>query len=173
MAVLVDGYNLAWVMRGLEGRAGDPFDPAAEARRLADFLGRYAEAADERVVVVFDGNCPPPLEKGATPRRVKVVYSGKARKADDVLVEMAGEQGPGAGAIVVSSDREVRARTHETPAESMTSDQFRSHAIETINRAEDRVRNAEPDAKTRGLRPGEVDVWMDILGLDSDTDRGK
>jgi predicted RNA-binding protein with PIN domain len=170
MAILVDGYNLIWAIRGIEGRAGEHFDPADESKRLVDFMGAYAGASGERVVIVFDGDRPPGFARGGLPRGVRVAYSGPDRKADDVIVEMAAGGGPGGPVTVVSSDREIKDRVRAAGAEPVGCEEFRSTALGAIaSRARER-RRAEPRAKQTGLTPGQAEVWMEILGLDDEGD---
>jgi len=168
MPILVDGYNLAWTMRALEGRAGDPFVPADEVKRLVGFLGRYAAIAGEKVIVVFDGDAPRDASHAQPPRGVRIVHSGKRRRADDVLIDMVSEAGGGGQLTVVSSDREIRSKTRRAGAVSLASAEFRTAAVRAVVARAEEQRLAEPDAKQTGLGPGEVDVWMEILGLDGE-----
>jgi predicted RNA-binding protein with PIN domain len=176
MAIFVDGYNLIWAIRGIEGRAGEHFDPADESKRLVDFMGAYAGASGERVVIVFDGDAPSGFARGGLPRGLRVVHSGPERTADDAIVEMAARARSSGPVTVVSSDREIKDGVRAAGAEPVGCEEFRSTALAAIaSRARER-RRAEPRAKQTGLAPGQADVWMEILGLDDEgegNDEGK
>jgi predicted RNA-binding protein with PIN domain len=102
MRWLIDGYN---VIRRDPELAGLDRQSLEEGRRgLLRLIASIARSGRDEFVVVFDG-----ARRSAAPRqdgRVQVVFSGPPDRADDVLIRLARRHG--AGASVVTSDREIQ-----------------------------------------------------------------
>ena len=116
VAVIVDGYNvsmLAW-----------PDASAAEQReRLCDALAEFQLRVRCEVTVVFDGAEVPgvrPLRR----RGLRVVFSAAGQEADEVVVGEVMFRPAEVPVIVVSSDREVRARAEAEGATVLPADRF-------------------------------------------------
>jgi predicted RNA-binding protein with PIN domain len=114
VAVIVDGYNvsmLAW-----------PDASAAEQReRLCDALAEFQLRFRCEVTVVFDGAEVPgvrPLRR----RGLRVVFSAAGQEADEVVVDEVMFRPEDVPVIVVSSDREVRARAEAEGATVLPAD---------------------------------------------------
>ena len=112
--MIVDGYNvsmLAW-----------PDVSAAEQReRLCDALAEFQLRFRCEVTVVFDGAEVPgvrPLRR----RGLRVVFSAAGQEADEVVVDEVMFRPEDVPVIVVSSDREVRARAEAEGATVLPAD---------------------------------------------------
>ena len=101
MDVIIDGYNLIGSDQGLQG--------ALEHKRnwLVQQLQRYQKLKQFNVIVVFDGwRTGSANETSEKIAGVSIIYSRLGEKADQVIIRIAREKG--SGAVVVSSDREIR-----------------------------------------------------------------
>ncbi|HYH51871.1 MAG TPA: NYN domain-containing protein [Acidimicrobiia bacterium] len=114
LAVIVDGYNvtmLAW-----------PEASAAEQReRLCDALAEFQLRFRCEVTVVFDGAEVPgvrPLRR----RNLRVVFSAAGQEADEVVVGEVMFRPEDVPVIVVSSDREVKAKAEAEGATVLSAD---------------------------------------------------
>ncbi|MCB2223681.1 MAG: NYN domain-containing protein [Actinobacteria bacterium] len=102
-AVLVDGYNLGYLMAGERAPAPARARVTAVAQRLHTMGGGAL-----RVTVVFDSDIGP-AETPPAPGPVTVRFSEAGETADDEIVRLAAESaGP---VVVVSNDRAVRERS--------------------------------------------------------------
>lgn len=101
MDLIIDGYNLLALDKRL--------DRGLEQSRnsLITLLVRYRKAKPLNLTVVFDG-----WRSGSTNETrlaqdgISIVYSRLGEKADAVVIRLAREKS--SGAVVVSSDREIR-----------------------------------------------------------------
>jgi len=114
LAVIVDGYNvsmLAW-----------PGVSVAEQReRLCDALAEFQLRFRCEVTVVFDGAEVPgvrPLRR----RGLRIVFSAAGQEADEVVVGEVMFRPEDVPVIVVSSDREVRAKSEAEGAVTLGAD---------------------------------------------------
>ena len=101
MDLIIDGYNLLALDRRL--------DRGLEQSRnsLIKQLTRYHAAKPLNLTVVFDGwRSGSANETRIAQDGISIVYSRLGEKADAVVIRLARERG--SGAVVVSSDREIR-----------------------------------------------------------------
>jgi predicted RNA-binding protein with PIN domain len=101
MDLIIDGYNLLALDRRL--------DRGLEQSRnsLITQLVRYRQEKPLNLIVVFDGwRSGSAHETSLAQNGINVVYSRLGEKADAVIIRLAREKG--SGAVVVSSDREIR-----------------------------------------------------------------
>lgn len=113
MPILVDGDNLLgwWPGRSRSDR---------ERHALACELARYAARSRRRVVVVFDGPAP-----SAAPGAGEVLYAGRGRSADDVILDLLRGEVDRRGWTVVTNDRSLGDRCRWLAARVERSDRFR------------------------------------------------
>ncbi|MEW6200254.1 MAG: NYN domain-containing protein [Planctomycetota bacterium] len=159
MPVVIDGNNLLHAARTAEtstlliGRS-----------MLCDAIGRWAQRRNERVHMVFDGPAPPPPLAGQIGHpAIEVTYSGTGTSADSVLTEMLETDSAARRLLVVSSDREIVRAARRRRARSMGSEEFWRQVQRDLSRPP-RVR-VEPKEKEAGLRPDDVQRWLDEFGL--------
>lgn len=122
MHLLIDGYNLirqSPVLRHLDAR-----DLEAGREALLDLLGLYRQCRPHhRLTVVFDGwQTGGPTETRDVYRGVKVIYSRRGERADEVIKRLLNQEGP--RALVVSSDRELQEQARRVGAGWVSSREF-------------------------------------------------
>jgi predicted RNA-binding protein with PIN domain len=108
--LLVDGYNVAKSDQGY-----GVLDLPAQRGRLVDDVDRLTRRHGVRAIIVFDGATIAP---GLSRRRragASVVYSRPPESADDHLVGLV-EELPSHPVVLVTSDRELRARAADLGA---------------------------------------------------------
>ena len=101
MDLIIDGYNLLALDKRL--------DRGLEQSRnsLINSLARYRQAKPMNLTVVFDGwRSGSASETRLAQDGIAIVYSRLGEKADAVVIRLAREKN--SGAVVVSSDREIR-----------------------------------------------------------------
>ena len=117
MDVIIDGYNLIGSDQGLQG--------ALEYKRnwLVQQLQRYQKLKQFNLIVVFDGwRTGPAKESSEKSAGVSIIYSRLGEKADQVIIRIAREKG--SGAVVVSSDREIRSAVERGGAVAIYAAEF-------------------------------------------------
>lgn len=117
MQLIIDGYNLIGAC---------PEFQLAEARgegrqALVTALRLYRKHKSHKITLVFDGGESPSGER-ANLQGVPVVFSGSGKSADDVIASLAARLG--AGATVITSDRELAGRCRAAGAEVIDSPTF-------------------------------------------------
>ena len=144
MIWLIDGYNVIRrdpELAGLERRSLE------EGRRgLLRLMARVAREGHDEFVVVFDGAriSAPPAGDG----RVRVVFSRPPDRADDVLIRLARQRGP--GATVVTSDREIQNAARRVRVAVVSAEAFLDRAAQPAAEGDD-ARDTDTDAA--GPRP--------------------
>jgi predicted RNA-binding protein with PIN domain len=101
-------------------------------------LAQYQKIKRFSVTVVFDGwRSGQTREVAEKSDGISVIYSRLGEKADSVIVRMAREKS--AGAVVVSSDREIRNAVERSGAVAISADEFNQilHALNGRDRDED------------------------------------
>jgi hypothetical protein len=167
MPVLIDGNNLLFVARDMEtegpelGRAG-----------LCRYLGDWSRLSRQAVRLVFDGREPmtPELARQIAGPDLVVLYSGAARSADDVLIELLETDSAARRLTVVSSDREIARAARRRRASVLRSDEF----WRRLRRALDRPprRSPVPRSKRFGPDQAETEQWLREFGLHWDPTLG-
>jgi predicted RNA-binding protein with PIN domain len=125
MLWLIDGYNVIRRDSDLSTLETRSLEEGRAA--LLRLVARAAAGSSDDFVVVFDGvrapAAPPPA------RRVRVVFSRPPDKADDVLVRLARQRGP--GATVVTSDRTVQDAARRGRAAAVSVERFLARLTES------------------------------------------
>jgi len=137
---LIDGYNV--IRRDPELSGLDRRNLEEGRHALLRMLARVARVSRDDFVVVFDGvrrsaGSPPAL-------RVRTLFSRPPEKADDVLIRLAREGGP--GVAVVTSDRAVQEAARRARTAVVGADAFLER-ISVIGSAE--RRSVEPQWSDR------------------------
>ena len=141
MPILVDGDNLLGTWPGRR-RSDD------ERRRLAMELGRLAARERRKIVTVFDGVPRPGTSYGAD-----VLFSGRGRTADELILERLRQETDRRGWLVVTSDRSLGDQCRFLDARVERSDRFRI-------RLRPEASGEKPD------REEDVDYWLRTFGND-------
>ena len=150
MSFLIDGNNLNFALVDAEG---SPVSRQRLCRMLAPLV-----AAGEWVCVVFDG---PPPQAGLAAQiaaQVHVEYASP-QSADQVLLRLIRDDTAPRRLTVVSTDREIRQAARRRRCQSVTSEEFASF-VHRLNRRRLPDGTEEPDEKTQGLSPRQVDDWL-------------
>ena len=122
MQLIIDGYNLLHVGRSLT--RVNSIELQQERDRLIDQLSSYRLLKGCEITVVFDGwQGGWTAEKRERKKGIELVFSKLGEKADEVIKRLAKEKG--AGAIVVTSDREVSRYAERMAVPVIPSDQFK------------------------------------------------
>jgi hypothetical protein len=120
--VIIDGYNVIGIDHG---------DIAGQRERLVNALAGYRLRRGHDITLVFDGGpARTPQAARLNPQTVfpgdsgslKVVYSGPARKADDVIKRILSERGR--KWIVVTSDRDIASHAWAVDCVPVRSEDF-------------------------------------------------
>ena len=170
MRVIIDGYNLAHASDWLDLK-GRP-EPKGMRAMLVRLLADYAERSDDRMTVVFDGLPADSRQIAELGNRagIEVIFSGAEVDADTQIAKMLEYSTGARDALVVSSDREVRAAASRFHARSCPADEFMNHIRQTLAEPAP-APESEPDVKYTGLSEGDVNVWMRIFGFDKDEEK--
>jgi predicted RNA-binding protein with PIN domain len=97
--LVIDGYNVT--------KSGYAELSLAEQRnRLIGALAPLAGQSGAEITVAFDGGAKPPAQP-ATPRGVRVLFSGPDEIADDLIRRLVAAEPAGRPVVVVTSDRQV------------------------------------------------------------------
>ena len=141
MPLVVDGDNLlgAWQGRSRSDR---------DKRQLAFQISRFAVANRRRVLVVFDGISETPPPSG------DVLFSGRGRTADDLILALLGDESDPRGWIVVTNDRPLGDRCRHLGARVERCDVFRKRLTAESGRE-------KPDGRV------DVDDWLEWFGEDT------
>lgn len=143
--LIIDGYNLLGVRRGLTGNI--------EARReaLIRELSGYRQRKGYPVTVVFDGwRSGHPVEHGEWREGIEVIYSRHGEQADAVVQRLAEKYS--ADAAVVSSDREVASFARACGCTVITSGEFETRLHTSGARPVARKEEADGEEEVRARR---------------------
>src|SRR5579885_2002075 len=102
--IVIDGYNFLWNDQMFRDKAIRGFDKGRE--QLLSWLASQPVLQNFEVMVVFDAyktDSFHPTEENV--KGLRVVYTARDQRADDLIREMAMMHGP--ASIVISSDNEV------------------------------------------------------------------
>lgn len=121
MHIIIDGYNL--IRQTAELAAKDRQDLQSGREALVDMLAAYKRLKAHKITVVFDGTAEATLYPSRDRAKgVAIRYSKGGESADEVIRRMARREK--AGALVVSSDREVMVAAESAGAASLDSAAF-------------------------------------------------
>ncbi len=153
--LLIDAYNVLGVEGVLDGQEA-LFD-------VTGLIGLVTgtRIAGRRVVLVCDGAPPPKAPRGVV-RGVEVVYAGAGRDADTLIGKLLRESSSARRALVVSSDRRVRADARRVGARDISSEDFLA-GLRGMTRREGGRRPGPREATP--LAPEAVREWVEAFGL--------
>jgi len=122
MHLIIDGYNLLHADRTLVSLS--PIQLQRERDRLVDQLSAYRSLRQMEITAVFDGwQGGWSTEKRERKKGIELVFSKLGEKADEVIKRLVRESG--AGATVVTSDREISRYAERMAVAVIPSDQFK------------------------------------------------
>lgn len=133
MHLIIDGYNLLHADRTLVSL--NPIQLQRERDRLVDQLSVYRGLRQMEITVVFDGwQGGWSTEKRERKKGIDLVFSKLGEKADEVIKRLAREKG--AGATVVTSDREISRYAERVAVAVIASDQFKEKMDSALMKGE-------------------------------------
>lgn len=162
MPLLIDCYNVLHapmpaMIAGLD-EAG-----------LCRALGRTAWRGGG-ITVVCDGQAGPLGLLESPVEGVDLVYSGRGRTADDVIIEMIAADSSPRRLIVVSTDHAIRKAARRRRATAWTSDQFIHQLVAALGASAGRCHGTFPvageDKPAGDLDDEETRRWLRVFGLD-------
>jgi uncharacterized protein len=150
MHLFIDGYNLLHAGRLPTALTAE--DLGRERDRLIDQLSRYRQTRPCEITVVFDGwQGGWAAEKKERKKGIEMIFSMLGEKADEVIKRFLREKG--AGAVVITSDRDISRYAERMNAAVIPSDQFKRR-IEmpalTMDKGFEEDHDEGKGAKTKG-----------------------
>ena len=140
MHLIIDGYNLLHADRTLVSL--NPIQLQRERDRLVDQLSAYRSLRQMEITVVFDGwQGGSPTEKRERKKGIELVFSKLGEKADEVIKRLVREKG--AGATVVTSDREISRYAEKMAVAVIPSDQFKEKMENTLMKGQKDLQDQE------------------------------
>ncbi len=122
MHLIIDGYNLLHV--GRLPATLTQADLQRERDRLIDQLSTFREVKPCAITLVFDGwQGGWATERKERKKGIDLIYSRLGEKADEVIKRLVKERG--AGAIVITSDREIARYAERMDVAVISSSQFK------------------------------------------------
>ncbi len=121
MHLVIDGYNLLHLSRSLSHL--NAIQLQRERDRLVDQLSVYRQTRNCEITVVFDGwESGWPSEKREKKKGIELIFSKLGEKADEVIKRLVKQKG--GGAVVITSDREIRIYAERMAVAVIPSDRF-------------------------------------------------
>lgn len=148
MPVVVDGDNL---LGSWPGRSRSDEERVALARQIA----RYATREGKAVLLCYDGTPPLPHVLGPD-----VLFSGRGRSADDVILAHLKKQQDRHGFLVVTNDRSLADRCRWLGASVERCDIFRKRLRDEGASGPRGSTSPRPEAPD----PKDIDYWMGVFG---------
>lgn len=180
MTYLIDGHNVARSAPVLFGKASGR-DASRPCGALVLAVDRFCAGRSARAVIVFDGDpfgIPFPLSDRGD--RVRIVYSGAGRSADDLLRSRIDSGDPDVPETLVTSDAAVAAYGRRAGLPVLSARAFcdfltagtargaKPAATGRRGRAAPPTPSAPPPERNRRLTPAEVDHWLRVFDLEQD-----
>lgn len=160
--LVLDGYNVLFAGRDLEPTLAHPERDLASAREaLVRLVAEYQRHRRGRAWVVFDARESVHADRQVGWARLEVTFAAGGGSADDEIVRLVRELDLGRKLVVVTADRELRARVSAEKAETFSSRAFLELALEATRRP-------------RGSRPTDMTTedWLRYFGCDPPGERG-
>jgi len=138
--LIIDGYNVLHADRTLVSL--NPIQLQRERERLVDQLSAYRSLRQMEITVVFDGwQGGWSTEKRERKKGIELVFSKLGEKADEVIKRLVREKG--AGATVVTSDREISRYAEKMVVAVIPSDQFKEKMENTLMKGQKDLQDQE------------------------------
>ena len=172
MPYLIDGYNLYHAACKFSEEFSH-ITPQTLCKLIAEDMRHLRDYA----TIVFDGRQPRGMSLAIEPTGyVKIIYSGPAREADELLEKLIRKNTAPRRLVMVSSDNRLRREARRRRAASVKAHDY----LTTLQRRREQPPRipAEPPEKRHGLPNGELDQWLEMFGFDPEqpydpTDRMK
>lgn len=167
MSLLIDCYNVL--------HTGMPQSLAGlEEYRLCELLS-MSPWTRQPIVVVCDGSVKPGGLSASPFAEVSLVYSGRSKSADCVIVEMVNRSSTPRQVTVVTNDRTIQKDVRTRRARVMTVERFIEGLAAVANRSSNGVGNKASSVKPEAgdMSDDEVQRWMTAFGFEGDIELPK
>jgi predicted RNA-binding protein with PIN domain len=152
MHLIIDGYNLLHMGQSRASMTASELEGRRE--RLIEQLSSYRHTRPCDITAVFDGwQRGWASEKKERRRGIDVIFSRLGEKADEVVKRLAREKG--AGAVVVTSDREIASFAERLAVAVIPSEVFREKLERSVAQGlKVSARNGEEETRPEGKKKG-------------------
>ncbi len=120
-------------------------------KMLTNDLLHYSDTRKIIIILVFDGN-PPWDPEDET--KLKVIFSGDNRSADDTIIQLCGKF-PGGQTTVVTADKYILRGVREADCQTTSPEQF----YKLIKSKRQKIPKSILKEKPQYLSPSEVEEW--------------
>ena len=146
MYIIIDGYNLIRQSDSLRRYERLGLEKGRE--ELIKRLAPYRQLKGHRITVVFDGWISGPLrEERQHEAGIRIIYSRRGEKADEVIKRMA-RQKSGEELVVVSSDREIAEAVGRSGGVAIPSPEFETRMALEVEGALLSEKGVSPEEET-------------------------
>ena len=146
--LVIDGYNL--IRRSSSLSLLDREDLERGREELIQRLAIYRRARSFSITVVFDGWNQASLSPSQSNQKgIRVVFSRRGQKADRVIAQIAREMGE--GAMIVTSDTQLRLEAERHNATVIPSEEF-ERRLEMVSYMEQKGMEPDDSSKPPGPR---------------------
>ncbi len=130
---------------------------------LIELLQTFSRVRRKQVSVYFDG-APPGQSGERVYGTVRANFVPSGMTADEAIRRRLVELGRQArNSMIVSSDRQVQGNARALGAGVLSSEDFSRDLLEAVESAR---KKSHPDPVQEGIKPGELDEWLDLFGID-------
>jgi predicted RNA-binding protein with PIN domain len=144
MLLIIDGYNL--LHAGRSSLHLNPQELQRQRERLIDELSAYGRRKSCKITVVFDGWQGGWVEETREKKKgIEIIFSKMGEKADEVIKRLVKEKG--AGAVLITSDRDVQRHAEKISVPVLRSDQFREKMGNSANEFRKDLTEEEEDLR--------------------------
>lgn len=171
MHIIIDGYNLIFTVPALE-KVLDRENMEMAREALLMVLARYKDTSRQEFTVVFDGSKHEGGNIGPSQRQVRggisIIFSKGATADEDIVGLISSSPNP-RDICIVTSDKTIIKAARESGCRTIRPREF-YRKVTVSARVERVLPRAEPMAKYQGLPEGEVEYWMKVFKVKSETD---
>ncbi len=170
MKYLIDGYNLLHQSPVMQTGSGAKW-LEQQRDRLVHSLAELLTPSDrENTVVVFDAHSGPSASTvDKTIEGIRVRFAHHYLEADDLIESMIEAHPNPQSLIVVSSDRRLQRAARSRRAKSLDGREW-FDALSRVQTDSSLSQEADPeDIKNSPVEPGQIEKWIQALGLDKET----
>jgi predicted RNA-binding protein with PIN domain len=156
--IIIDGYNLIKANPDIFSRM---IDLESQRLHLQKILRSAPALYGQEILIVFDGTSDYNLPQAEKKSRMQVIFSGKAKEADEVIQDLIRKRAPSNELLIVSSDQAIQNTAKDHRVASITSREFWKSLlgtqVETSRTSEDSM------SADRQLSEKEVQDWLKIF----------
>jgi len=153
--IIIDGYNFIKC-------SGFPLpknvDLVTQREHLLKILQSSPILRGKHLLIVFDGGQNFPLSKNFRGKNIEVIFSGKHKKADDVIQDIIRKKASTTHLEIISSDRAIINTARDHGAKFLTSQEFWRKIQSRYKKPGEK--NNLSEEKEKSLSEEEVKEWI-------------